>query len=89
MLYNHTVNSSPIPSRVSWLSHSSTPHDILSKHLAAFPHRLLAPWWKTNDSRQIDFCETLEIKLAELGFEWNESSGRYRLKYHGYVNRVL
>ena len=27
---------------VSWFSHTSTPHNILSKQLAAFPHRLLA-----------------------------------------------
>ena len=26
---------------VSWYSHTSTPHNILSKQLAAFPHRLL------------------------------------------------
>ena len=35
-------------SYVSWFSHTSNPHNILSKQLAAFPHRPLAHWWKIN-----------------------------------------
>ena len=41
---------------VSWLSHTSNTHNNLSKQLAAFPHRLLAHWWKTNDACHNDFC---------------------------------
>ena len=35
-------------SYVSWFSHTSISHKILSKQLAAFPHALLSYWWKTN-----------------------------------------
>ena len=42
----------------SWLSSISTPHNILSKQLAAFQHRLLAHWWKTSNACHSDFCQT-------------------------------
>ena len=54
---------------VSWFSNTSTPHDILSTQLAAFPHRLLAHWWKTNNACHSNFYQTSERILAELGFE--------------------
>ena len=37
--------------------------------LAAYPHRLLAQFWKTSDVCQSDFSKTSERMLAELGFE--------------------
>ena len=54
---------------VSWLSYTSTPHNSLPKHLAAFPHGLLGHWWKTNDACCINLCQTFERMLAELEFE--------------------
>ena len=57
-------------SYVSWLSHTSTSYNIPSKQLAAFPHRLIAHWWKTNDACHNDFCETSERMLVELWFEF-------------------
>ena len=37
---------------VSWLPHTSKPHNKLLKQLAAFPHRLFAHWWKTNVTKR-------------------------------------
>ena len=54
---------------VSWLSHARTSNNNLSKQLTAFPHSLIAHWWKTNDACHNDFCQTSEGMLAELGFE--------------------
>ena len=56
-------------SYVSWLSYTSTQHNRSSKQQAAFPHRLLAHWWKATDACHSDFCQTTERMLAELGFE--------------------
>ena len=42
---------------------------IPSKQLAAFPHRLIAHWWKKNDACHYDFRQTAERMLAELRFE--------------------
>ena len=54
---------------LSVISRRQVPHNILCKQLAAFQHRLLAHWGKTNDDCHSDFCQNLEIMLAELGFE--------------------
>ena len=53
---------------ISWFSHTSTPPNNLPKQLLLF-HIYLAHWWKKNDACRIDFCQSLERKLAELGFE--------------------
>ena len=53
---------------VFWFSHTSTPHNILSKQLATFLHRPLnSPLGK--DECQINCFQTWERMLAELGFE--------------------
>ena len=51
------------------LYYTSTSYNIPSKQLAAFPHRPIAHWWKTNDVCQYDFRQTSERMLAELRFE--------------------
>ena len=57
------------PTHVSWLSHTNTSYNILSKQLAAFPHKLIAHWWKTNVVCHNDFYQTSERMLAKLGFK--------------------
>ena len=42
---------------VSWFSRTSARHNILSKQLAAFSHRLSPLVKKTNDACHIDFCQ--------------------------------
>ena len=42
---------------VSWLSHTSSPHNSLSQQLAAFPHCMLAHWWKAINAGRIDFVK--------------------------------
>ena len=55
---------------VFWLSHTRTPHMNFSKQLAAFLHGLVNPMvYITNGTCHIDFCQTLEILLAMLGYE--------------------
>ena len=54
-------------SNVSWFSHTSTPHNILSKQLTAFPHRLLniplvkdewrmSKWLLSNVGKNVDWA---------------------------------
>ena len=54
---------------VSWLLHTSTPYNNLSKQLTAFPDRLLAHWWRMSDACHIYFNQTLERILAQQGFK--------------------
>ena len=51
------------------VSHTSSPHNSLSKQPDVFPHGLLVCWWKTYDTCRIDFCRMFERMLAELGLE--------------------
>ena len=41
----------------------------ISIQLAAFPHILIADWWKKNDACRIDICQTLDKLFAEQRFE--------------------
>ena len=43
--------------------------ELITKQLAAFPHKLLAHWLKTNDTCHSDFFQTLERMLAKMGFK--------------------
>ena len=70
---------------VSWLSPTSYP---TYTRLAAFPHKLLAHWRKTNYARRIHFCPTSEKKIvAELWFNLTTTSIdnplRHRLNHWG------
>ena len=62
---HHTTNS---PSHVRRGFLTTVLHTTLSKQLDAFPHRLLVYGCKTNDICHSDFCQTLEIMLAQLAF---------------------
>ena len=72
-------------SYVSWRSHTSTSYNISSKQLAAFPHRLIAHWWKTNDACHNDFLSNVRKKVGRAGVRfqnpWIDSPHRYRLSY--------
>ena len=77
---------------VSWLSHTSTQHSILYKQLAAFPHRLLAHWWKTNVT--VTFVKhRKELMLADAGIRTHnpciDSLCRYRLSYWRSAHNAL
>ena len=61
------------------LYYTSTSYNIPAKQLAAFPHRLIAHCWKTNDACHYDFRQTSERMLAEL---------RFKLTTHGLTARV-
>ena len=65
---------------VSWLSHTSTPHNTLSKQLAAFPHKQLANWLKTKDACHGEFCQMLRVWTHNL---WIYSLFCYWLSYPG------
>ena len=73
---------------VSWLSHTSYRHNNLSKQLAAFPHRLLALLWKTNDaclSQWLLSNDGNDVGRAGIRTDnpWINSPRRYRLRYRG------
>ena len=52
------------------LSHTSTLHNIISKHPAVFQQRLSANWWKRNAACHSDYGQTSKRMLAPmLGFE--------------------
>ena len=53
--------------RLVWKQSKMMYHIV--QQLAAFPHRLLVHWWKTNDNCHSDICQTSEWMLAELGFK--------------------
>ena len=56
-------------SYVSWFPNTSSPHNILSKQLAAFPHIPFAHLCKTNVACHGECCQTAEIMFLELGYE--------------------
>ena len=92
-LFSHiTGNSSP--ECVFWFSHTSTPHNILSKQLAAFPHRLLkCPLVKDEWRKSQWLCLNVGKNVGRAGIRtrntWIESPRRYRLSYQGSVVKYI
>ena len=73
---------------VSWFSHTSTPHNILSKQLAAFPHRLLNSPLVNNEWRRSQWLLSNVWKnVGRAGIQthnpWIDSPRCYRLSYRG------
>ena len=59
-------------SMLSWSSFNSTPHSILSKPMAAFPHNHCqnnGQRWERNESGRYDYHQSSERILAEPGIE--------------------
>ena len=61
----------------TWLSHSSTQHNSLSKQLAAFPHRV-CPLLK--DERRLENVDRAGVRIHN---PWIDSLRHYRLRYRG------
>ena len=59
----------PVHLLICFFAFSHQYFSIPSKQQAAFPHRLIGHWWKTNDACHNDFCQTSWSILAELGFQ--------------------
>ena len=57
------------------LSNTSSSHNIFYQLLAAFLHRLLANWRKTNDAIHSVFCQTSEVRCSNSQFlDWQPAS---------------
>ena len=73
---------------VSCLSHTSTPHNSLSKQLAAFPYRLSC-WTKVNDAFHsgLSLLSNVGKNVGKSGVQthnhWIDSPHCYRLSYRG------
>ena len=73
---------------VSWFSHTSTPHNIFSKQLAAFPQRLLnSPLVKDEWRMSQWLLSNVGKNVGRAGIRthnpWIDSPRRYRLSYRG------
>ena len=75
--------------RYSWLSLTCTPHNSISRQLAANP---LFPWLKTNDPCCIAFCQICKKCCSKTGVRTdialNDSQCRFEHSYRASYNLV-